>query len=267
MKLEGAQQEALIRLARFFDEKKVPFAVIGALAPVLMIDVMHEHHGSYGSRITKDVDVSIRVAGWDEYAALKHDLIRIGFSEKSDSPEHRMFYGDVDVDILPYGGGLVRDDILVWPKSGKRMSMWGFESVFQAAKPVQIEKGFSIPVIPVPLSILLKIHTWLDRRESRDLEDIVYMLDQYETVEVGERRFQVLEAGTLPYDFAGAYLAGMDLRALDIPQTMGKIQPFFDLFPNEDAALLFSVSARISRKPEDIFQLILFFRKGLSGDV
>jgi predicted nucleotidyltransferase len=263
MKLENSLKEVLVYLSGFFQQQDVPFVVIGALAPVLMIDFLRKNSGPYGSRITLDVDMSVRVHGWKEYDSLKKELIKSGFLEKAGAPEHRLFYKDTFVDLIPYDRSLISDNILVWPKSGFRMNMRGFQKIFQNAQPVQIEEGISVPVIPVPLSILLKIETWLDRYELHDLEDIVYMLDQYETVEVSERRFEVLASETLSYENSGAYLAGADLKTYGIPDIKAMVRPFFKKFPDADAPPLFAVASRLSKKPEDILQLIQAFQVGI----
>jgi predicted nucleotidyltransferase len=263
MKVEGSLKGALVHLTDFFTRRDIPFAVIGALAPVLMIDFQRKYPGSYGSRITKDVDILVQINGWKDYDALKLDLIKAGFCEKAGAPEHRLFYKDTFVDLIPYDEELISENVLVWPKSHLRMSMRGFHDVFKNARPVQIEDGVSIPVIPVPLSILLKIETWLERHEPRDLEDIVYMLDQYETVEVNERRFEVLGSDALDYENSGAYLAGLDLKNLDIPEMEEMVRPFFTAFPDADAPLLFSVASRMSKKPETILRLFQAFKNGL----
>lgn len=263
MKLENSLKELLVHLSDSLQRRDVPFAVIGALAPVLMIDFLRGNTGPYGSRITSDVDVSVRVHGWKEYDALKNDLMKAGFYEKAGTPEHRLFYKGAFVDLIPYDKRLISDNFLVWPKSGQRMSMRGFQKLFQNAQPVQIEEGISVPVIPVPLSILLKIETWLARHEPHDLEDIVYMLDQYETIEVSERRFEVVVSEPLTYENSGAYLAGVDLKKLDIPEMETMVRPFFDKFPDTDAPPLFTVASRLSKKPEDILQLIQAFQFGI----
>ena len=263
MKLEGTQKEALIRLACFFEQRGIPFAVIGALAPVLMIDSQRKEEDGYGCRITKDVDVSIRANGWREYEALKADLILSGFSEKPGFPEHCLFYDGVQVDLIPCGDALIRNGILEWPRSGFRMNVRGFERIFQNTQTVQIEEGISVPVIPVPLSIFLKIITWLDRHESRDLEDILYMLDQYETVEVSERRFETPDSEALNYDNRGAFLAGSDLKKLGIEGLAEIVKPFFEAFIDEDTPILFSVSRRVAKGTIEMVRLIQTFKLGL----
>lgn len=263
MKLDGSLKEALVYLAEFLNERDIPFAVIGALAPVLMIDFQRKNPESYGSRITKDVDVSIRTESWQEYEAIKTNLVLAGFIEKPGFPEHTLFYNDVQVDIIPFWDSLAGNGVIEWPRSGFRMSVRGFEKVFPNVRMIQIEKGTSIPVIPIPLSIFLKIVTWLARQELRDLEDIVYMLEQYEAVEVSERRFDVLGTDRLDYESSGAYLAGKDLKILELTELGDTMRMFMDAFPDEDASALSPLALRMNRTPADILRLIRSFRYGL----
>ena len=74
--IEGAIVPAVTDLARGLRELKVPFAVIGALVPELLLEARP-------SRMTNDADVVVVAKDLSEFEALRDNLIRFGFSRTS----------------------------------------------------------------------------------------------------------------------------------------------------------------------------------------
>ncbi len=70
-----------------------------------------------------------------------------------------------------------------------------------------------MPLVTIPLYVLLKIVAYSDRREARDPAGVLHCLLFYE--ENSERLYGVEHQGALiGFDIAGAYLLGLDGRAL-----------------------------------------------------
>ena len=230
-----------------------------------MIDSRTLKPGIYGSRITRDVDVSIRLDGWDAFRSLKSDLCGAGFSVSRGDPEHRLTFGNVDVDIIPFGPEFLKDGCLTWPESGRTMNLQVLGPVFDHSEEVWLENGIVISVAGIPLAILLKIQVWMDRREMRDLEDILCMLDCYEDLDAGERRFTVLAQSGITYENAGAFLAGRDLSDFHIPDIHTAIRPFWEICCDPDSAVFHTLSSRTSRKPEHVLDLLNALKKGLES--
>ncbi len=172
---------------------------------------------------------------WSEYEQVLKKLMGCGFRMEKGAPEHRLFSGDVPVDIIPYGENLLKGNTLIWPRSKREMNMAGFSVLFDLAKEETIGKGISVPVPPVPVAVFCKILAFLDRGFSRDLADAAYMLAHYEEVSVGERRFESYLPGDLTYEMRGAYLAGVDLG---------------QMIPSADSALLRPLFERIEQPPD-----------------
>lgn len=265
MKLEPGQMEALSALSGILSARGSCFVVIGALVPVLLIDSRSPKPDFYGSRITRDVDVSIRLDGWDAFRLLKSDLCRAGFSVSRGDPEHRLTFGNVDVDIIPFGPEFLKDGCLTWPESGRTMNLWIMGSVFDHSEEVRLENGTLLSVAGIPAAILLKMQVWMDRREMRDLEDILYMLDRYEDLDAGERRFTVLGRSGITFENAGAFLAGRDLSGFRIPNIHAAIRPFWEICGDPASAVIHSLSARTSRKPGHVTDLLNALKKGLES--
>ena len=262
MGLDKNLKSAILSTYNFFKARNIPFVIVGALAPIVLIDMKRGDTG-YGSRITRDVDCIIRVDDWDEYSQIKKDMLQKGFDEKPGSPEHRLFFENIPIDIIPFGDQLIKNGHLTWPESDFRMNMRGYDRLFLTQEFVQMEEGHTVPVVCLPLAVFLKIHTYYERGDEKDLEDIFYILNNYETIEISERRFDVSEKAYLIYDTAGAYLLGQDLRD-QIPANYQKdLVPFFDIFADLDSTVLGDIARRTRQTQNEVIALIEAFRRGL----
>ena len=70
---------------------------------------------------------------------------------------------------------------VVWPASQFRMSLVGFDHVFETAQPVPFAADFTLKVIPSTTLMLLKIVAYMDdqQRRAKDLDDIRGLLAEY----------------------------------------------------------------------------------------
>ena len=263
MKLEKDLLEALIKLIRFFEEKNIRFVLIGALVPALLIDLKNSENKIYGSRETKDIDCSINIDNWEEYDIIIQDLFKIGFKRRESVPEHKFFYGDIAFDIIPFGSNIVQNDLLVWPQSGKQMNLSGFDAMFQFARSKKITKDISVPIIPLPLSVFSKILAYLDREDNRDLEDIFYILEHYEEVEVSERRFDIVGIEGISYDNSGAFLIGQDLKKYVSISSLKHVHTFLNSFDDIYEPIVQRTSRLTNKDPDMVLELISAFKQGL----
>jgi len=208
MTLEPGLIRALQILSDYFKSRDYRFILIGANVPLILIDLKEENGRGFGIRPTRDVDVSVEVDSWEEYNKMKAELIDLGFIQKKDQPDHRFFIQDIMVDVLPYGKSIIENGFIRWSDTGHRMNVLGFDKLFRYAKPELITKGLTIPVIPLSLLVFSKITAHMDRHLTKDLLDILYVLEHYEEVTVSERRFDVTGEHDLSYEERGAYIRG-----------------------------------------------------------
>ncbi|MBN1893372.1 hypothetical protein JW906_02710 [bacterium] len=55
------------------------------------------------------------------------------------------------------------------------------------------------------------------------------------------------------------------LRERDIPGLATRISAFFNAFEDDDAPYRLAMCSRISKRPDELMDLIRFFRKGMEG--
>ena len=218
-KIEGHLAEALKLLSDYFERKGIPFALVGALVPAILLS------SDIGARETRDADHVIKLSSWAQWESVISDLAALGFKQGRGEQEHRLYYRTAEIDLIPYGIGDGPEEILVWRKSGNQMNMIGFADVFQHAKQIEIMRGLTVPVIPLWLFAVLKVAAYLDRKYPRDLADLSYIMGQYEADQA--RRFELAGTASISsYEDAGAYLLGNDIRDNVSSKALEKVKGF-----------------------------------------
>ncbi|MBU4444869.1 MAG: hypothetical protein L6422_00330 [Candidatus Marinimicrobia bacterium] len=167
------------------------------------------------------------------------------------------------VDVLPYGESIIENGFIRWPDTGHRMNVLGFDKLFKYAKPELITKVLTIPVIPLPLLVFAKITSHMDRHLTKDLLDILYVLEHYEEVSISERRFDVTGEHDLSYEERGAYILGSDLRDLLSPREIETVLVFLEEFSEEYSEHVQQLSHESGKSAEEILSLFGAFFKGL----
>lgn len=263
-KIEGDLAEALTLLRNYFDQKRIPFALVGALVPSILLS------SEIGVRETRDADHVIKLSSWAEWEVVVADLVNLGFARGRGEQEHRLHYRTAEIDLIPYGITSGPDDVLVWRKSGNQMNLAGFSEVFEHAVLIELVKGLTLPVIPLWLFAVLKVLAYLDRKFPRDLRDLVYVLEHYESLGDGARRFEVVgEVSDVTYENAGAHLLGADIRAKVSSKALNIVRDFLapisDEYHNVINTALREESVPVSdRRRMFVYRLIQAFRLGLS---
>lgn len=262
-KIEGDLADALTVLRDYFENKRIPFALVGAIVPALLLSP------GIGTRETRDADQVIKLASWAGWDAVIADLVELGFKRGHGEQEHRLYYRTAEIDLIPYGLTEGPEEILVWRKSGNKMNMAGFSDVFKHAKPIQVSRGVTIPVVPLWLFAVLKVTAYLDRKLARDIYDLVYVLEKYELADEGSRRFDLPgESEGITYETAGAYLLGCDICTNVSPKALNLVKGFAAEITDEHHYVINTSLREENRLFSDdrralVYRLIQAFQKGL----
>ncbi len=206
--------ELLRQLNHTFSKIGGEFFVIGATARDMILRVLAN---TSVSRKTKDLDIAIAVTGWDRYDEICQALIADGF-EKATHQAQRFYFGDYEVDIVPYGEVAKDDDNIYWPPEETiAMSVKGFDEVLSDAITVSIDNEFEIRIASLHGLFLLKLNAWLDRNISvnKDAEDMWCIVDNYYLA--NERRGihpEVYELDGFTLTVGGAYWMAHDIADL-----------------------------------------------------
>ena len=103
--------DLLEKLTDSFRRMDHDFFIIGATARDI---VMQQMLNTSSRRKTRDLDLAIAVPNWQEFDKIKNSLIADGF-EKDKEKHQRFYYGDYEIDVVPYGYVAKEDDNIYWP--------------------------------------------------------------------------------------------------------------------------------------------------------
>ncbi len=153
----------------------VPVLLVGAYAR----DLLLEEWGAKASmRRTRDVDFGVRIGGWGEFKALRESLIATGeFTEVGPIPHKVKYRGEMEVDLVPFGGVAGEEGRLVcWPDEfGQEMNVLGYQEALEIAKICPVAP---VPMVTLPALVCLKILSWNDGpdRRAKDAADLAFVL-------------------------------------------------------------------------------------------
>lgn len=169
--------ELLKKLTDSFNRMGREFYVIGATARDIII---RQLIGTTSGRRTKDLDIAIAIPDWSVFDEIKDVLVADGFKKSADMRQ-RFYYGEYELDIVPYGVAKDDDNIYWPPEEDIAMSVKGFDEVLSEAITVNIDGEFDIRIASLHGLFLLKFNAWLDRNieTSKDAEDMSFILSNY----------------------------------------------------------------------------------------
>ena len=206
--------ELLRKLTDSFSKMDKEFYVIGATARDI---IMQQLLDTASRRRTKDLDIAIAIPDWDTFEQVKQSLIADGF-EKSRDMQQRFYYGEYELDIVPYGVVAKEDDNIYWPpEEVVAMSVKGFDEVLSEAITVSIDDEFNVKIASLHGLFLLKLNAWLDRnaKTSKDAEDMSFVLSNYFMANIDREIHQeVYDWENFDEYIVGGYWLAHDLVAL-----------------------------------------------------
>ena len=250
-------------LSDFFKKENINYVLIGATVPLILIDLKERNGKGFGIRPTKDLDFTIIIKNWKSFTELKKSFQDIGLIQKENHPEHKFFYNNFQIDIIPYNKELVKDGYLTLPESHNKINVTGFDKLFKYAKLEKFADNLLIPVIPLPLFVYTKILAYTDRELTKDLEDITYCLQHYEEASVSERRFDIVGQLEISYEISGAYLLGKELSEILSVQEKEIVQNFINEIQDEYSPLILKFVSNDRERQKEVFEFFISFKKGI----
>lgn len=214
------------------------FFVVGATAR----DILLNHcHAIRSRRATRDLDIGVEVAGWDEFRQLSEALIATG-RFTADKEPYRLLYGRFPVDIVPYGGVSPDKQTISWPPDHQVvMSIMGFQEAYDYGITVRLNEdpALDVKVPTIPGMVMMKLISWHDRYPERpkDAEDLLFLLEHYAEAGNEDRLFDnevdLLQAERFDLTFAGIRLLGRDLASMTTVATGEVIKSILDIETDE----------------------------------
>ncbi|MBD2295939.1 hypothetical protein H6G06_21285 [Anabaena sphaerica FACHB-251] len=231
--LDSETKKFLRDFKSIIDSLEVPMLLIGAQARLLIFDSQYKVQG----RATNDWDVAVKLDNWDRYYLL---ITTMTTGEnplfKTTRIPHKFIHIEtqLEVDIIPFGDiGKPKQEIN-WP-DGNQMSILGLEEAFVNTEIIIID-NVEIRVADIDAFIALKILAWNERRENKDLEDIITVLLKSANEEDAQRVYdefidKIIE-GRFEVDEAAIIFIGRNIKNKFKPETLNKINEIITLILN-----------------------------------
>lgn len=253
-------QQALMKITNACCQAGCPFFIAGATAREIMLT--HVHNRDTGRR-TRDIDIAVFIDDWDAFSRLKDIMLEQG-AEAANDNAHRLYWGGVELDIIPFGS-IATDNQVAWPPDRDIiMSVDGFTDAWEHAALVAIPNCGDIRFCSLPGLLLLKLFAWRDRgdRNSKDAVDIYTIFREYSVIEDSRLYDDDALASSVDWlpERIGARLAGQDVASIVTSQSVAGLQQL-DQEKLIDAIVRQSGSARAA----DIERCINDFWHGLMG--
>lgn len=227
-KIDTGTVEVLRAIKEVAESLQINFFVVGASAR----DIILEHcYNASPRRGTRDIDIGVEVADWDEFQMLSEKLIATG-KFVNGKEEQRFIFNKIPIDIMPFG--LISDENknIAWPPEHVMiMNMQGFEEAYRNAITVRIssEPNLDIKVPTLPGLALMKLISWKDRAEGKqkDAKDILFIMENYYNAGNDERLYDqysyMLEESSFDATEAGARLLGRDMAQIADQDTLDEV--------------------------------------------
>lgn len=210
-------QRVLADLKTIMSTLGFPMMVVGAGARILVFDQVYGKTG----RTTTDWDIAVSIANWQSFQSLRQALTQAPSSRfKITRTLHRFIHINtgIEVDVIPFGPIGEPDQQITWP-DGMEMNLLGFDEALGLATSQKIAQ-IEMPIVGLSGWLVLKLIAWSDRKQSKDLQDIHFVLQHYENEQIFDLLAEELSSGSLEFEEAAIWLLGQDIRSSFAPTTI-----------------------------------------------
>lgn len=217
------------------DSLEVPMLLIGAQARILIFDSQYQVQG----RATKDWDVAVKLDNWERYNLLI-SIMTTGQNPlfKKTKVIHKFIHieTELEVDVIPFGDISKPNQEINW-SDGNQMNILGLEEAFVNTEIIIID-NLEIRVADIDAFIALKLLAWNNRRENKDLKDIITVLLKSPNEEDQDRVYdefvdEIIE-GRFEVDEAAIIFIGRNIQNKFKSETINKVKEIVDIILGQD---------------------------------
>ena len=217
------------------DSLEVPMLLIGAQARILIFDSQYQVQG----RATKDWDVAVQLDNWERYNLLI-SIMTTGQNPlfKKTRVIHKFIHieTELEVDVIPFGDISKPNQEINW-SDGNQMNILGLEEAFTNTELIIID-NIEIRVADIDAFIALKLLAWNNRRENKDLKDIITVLLKSPNEEDEQRVYdefidEIIE-GRFEVDEAAIIFIGRNIQNKFKIETFNKVKEVVEIILGQD---------------------------------
>ncbi len=267
--IEPSSIRALLEIKKIADGLYVDLFIVGATAR----DILMEHlHKVKAPRMTRDIDIAVCAAGWEEYKALTDALLATGDFIQGTQELRYDFKGTL-IDIIPFGEMFGRDNIVRRPSDHETiMNTLGFNDVYNNSMTLRLnsEPALDLKLPTIPGLVIMKLLAWNDAYPIRqkDAEDIYFIMRNYQRAGIEDRLYGEEESMLLEEGFdnerAGIRLLGRDMARISNSSTSKAVLEILVLETGEHSPyrLVTQITYTSHDSPDDILAFLEKLKQG-----
>lgn len=275
--LSGKLDPFLVELLRVVSKEASSLGILFFIVGATARDIVLEHcHAIRPVRGTRDLDIGVEVAGWDEFRRLSTALVATGKFKATQEP-HIFRSGGFRVDILPFGGVSADQRTISWPPDHEvYMNIMGFQEACEYAMTIRLSDDpvLDVKVPTIPGMALMKVISWHDGypNRSRDAADLLFLMEHYAEAGNEDRLYgeegDLLQAEGFDMTMTGIRLLGRDMAALAAEATREEVRSILneETVEEERYRLVRDMikEHRLFEKFDDILSKLLKLKQGLA---
>lgn len=226
------------------------------------------------ARATADIDLAFAVRDWDEFSALRENLLSSAHFAPGRPSSHRLVHRGVPVDLIPFNGVENPDGTIVWPDHGSVMGVLGYREAWASSVSVMLPEGQNLLCVSLPMLALLKLLAWEERHAQaprKDSNDFFLILESYLRGGNAERLYNeaahLLDADDFDYESAGAWLTGYDAACCiaEYSKRPDRVLHAMDeiLTTEADPSGRLQLIGEVTIRAEHALRLLAHFQRGL----
>jgi predicted nucleotidyltransferase len=240
--------------------------IVGAFARDLQLAYAHQIPVV---RQTEDIDFALALDGWSAFEQLRTMLVASGrFAETAAT--HRLRYGALPIDLVPFGLVERADRTIAWPPQGDVvMDVFGLEESQRVAMDVLLPAGVRARTVTLPALALLKLVCWQDRHvrwPRKDATDLQLIIASYlragNEARLWDEFVHWTQETDFDYDAAGARMLGHDIARLLDAAGRERVTALLERQSRIEEPGALSVEMN-SHNPERAIRILLSLRQGL----
>ncbi len=232
-KIDQQIVDALSAVKEHADLLGIQFFVVGAFARDIILKYCYEIDTA---RITKDIDLGIKVDSWEQFKKLKDTLSASDKFSPGIKPE-RLYFNDVPIDIVPFGPISDERNRILWPPEQEiLMSVVGFKEAYEYSITVLLRPApeLKIKVPTLPGLAIMKIISWNEKYPVRkkDATDLLLIMQKYEKavdlVRLYTAEQDILKEENFDIEHACIRLLGRDILKIADPETLDEVRAILE---------------------------------------
>lgn len=252
------------------DKLDAKYFIIGAFARELIINKLHQKETG---RVTKDIDLAIKLHLWDKYIECI-DILKNEFNYQQGNAPHELISPEgIIIDLIPFGNIEDNRKISFPPNFDIAMNMLGFKEIFDSTLTITFDNEIETQVASLEGIIILKLIAWNDRQPAQvsqkhviDIRDIIKIYYSITVEEIADEASDLFDVDNFDEVMCGAEAVGRKISLLckghdNLQQQLEEI--FSEIFSNRDSSLF--ISQMISEHPFDYdycLKLVLALDRG-----